>query len=105
MQAIRSTNLLEKILDATTTTLTEPLKYPCGLHTTNRVERLIEEPKWRERIIRVFPNETSALHLMGDSTSRTARKVDKRWVPSSTVPLEPSILEINQKSTHSTIEA
>ncbi len=42
-----------------------PARYRTRLRTTNMQERLIEEIRRRERVIRIFPNEASALRLMG----------------------------------------
>jgi putative transposase len=42
-----------------------PEKYRRRLRTTNMMERLNEEIRRRERVIRVFPNEASALRLIG----------------------------------------
>jgi len=36
-----------------------------GLRTTNGVERLNQEIRRRERVIRIFPNEASTTRLMG----------------------------------------
>ena len=42
-----------------------PEKYRRRLRTTNMQERLNEEIRRRERVIRIFPNDGSALRLMG----------------------------------------
>lgn len=42
-----------------------PEKYRRRLRTTNMMERLNQEVRRRERVIRVFPNETSAIRLIG----------------------------------------
>jgi len=42
-----------------------PEKYRRKLRTTNMQERLNEEIRRRERVIRIFPNDESALRLMG----------------------------------------
>jgi putative transposase len=42
-----------------------PEKYRRRLRTTNMQERLNEEIRRRERVIRIFPNDQSALRLMG----------------------------------------
>ena len=42
-----------------------PGKYRKRLRTTNMVERLNEEIRRRERVIRIFPNDESALRLIG----------------------------------------
>ena len=42
-----------------------PEKYRQRLRTTNMQERLNEEIRRRERVIRIFPNDASALRLIG----------------------------------------
>ena len=42
-----------------------PEQYRVRLRTTNGMERLNEEIRRRERVIRIFPNEASALRLIG----------------------------------------
>ena len=42
-----------------------PVKYRKRLKSTNMQERLIQEIRRRERVVRIFPNEASALRLMG----------------------------------------
>ena len=42
-----------------------PEKYRKRLRTTNMQERLNEEIRRRERVIRIFPNEASAHRLIG----------------------------------------
>jgi len=42
-----------------------PEKYRRRLATTNMQERLNEEIRRRERVIRIFPNEASAMRLIG----------------------------------------
>jgi transposase-like protein len=42
-----------------------PEKYRLRLRTTNMLERLHEEIRRRERVIRIFPNERPALRLIG----------------------------------------
>ena len=42
-----------------------PEKYRKRLRTTNMQERLNEEIRRRERVIRIFPNDESALRLIG----------------------------------------
>ena len=64
-KAAKSIDLLEEGLDAATAVLTLPWKYQRRLRSTNMVERLIEELRRRERVIRIFPNEASAERLMG----------------------------------------
>ena len=42
-----------------------PIKYRKRLRTTNGGERLNQEIRRRERVIRIFPNEASVIRLMG----------------------------------------
>ena len=42
-----------------------PAPYRKRLRTTNGVERLNEEIRRRERVIRIFPNRESAIRLLG----------------------------------------
>lgn len=45
--------------------LTEPEKYHINLLSTNSLERLNQEVRRRERVIRIFPNTQSAFRLIG----------------------------------------
>lgn len=56
---------LELGLDDATAVLRLPDKYRKRLRTTNMVERLIEEVRRREKVIRIFPNDDSARRLIG----------------------------------------
>jgi transposase-like protein len=42
-----------------------PAKYRVRFRTTNMQERLNQEIRRRERVIRIFPNDESALRLIG----------------------------------------
>jgi transposase-like protein len=42
-----------------------PLKYQKKFQTTNMIDRFNEELRRRERVIRIFPTEHSALRLAG----------------------------------------
>ena len=42
-----------------------PEKYRVRLRTTNGIERLNEERRRRERVLRIFPNDASAVRLIG----------------------------------------
>jgi len=42
-----------------------PLNYRKRLRATNSIERLNEEIRRRERVIRIFPNEASVIRLIG----------------------------------------
>jgi len=56
---------LEQGLEDAIAVLHLPAKYRRRLCSTNMLERLIEEGRRRERVIRIFPNDRSAWRLMG----------------------------------------
>jgi transposase-like protein len=56
---------LEAGLEDAIAVLALPAKYRRRLRTTNMVERLIEEIRRRERVIRIFPNSASVHRLVG----------------------------------------
>jgi transposase-like protein len=56
---------LERGFDDATAVLALPEPYRRRLRTTNTVERLNEEIRRRERVIRIFPNRESAVRLLG----------------------------------------
>jgi putative transposase len=56
---------LEAGFDDATAVLALPEPYRRRLRTTNSVERLNEEIRRRERVIRIFPNRASAIRLLG----------------------------------------
>jgi transposase-like protein len=57
--------ILQTGFEDTTAVLLFPEKYRKRLRTTNGLERLNEEIRRRERVIRIFPNRESALRLIG----------------------------------------
>lgn len=57
--------LLEESFDDILAVLNLPLSLRRRLRTTNGIERLNEEIRRRERVIRIFPNEESLLRLIG----------------------------------------
>ena len=57
--------VLEDGLEAATQVLVLPEVYRRRLRTTNMLERLNEEIRRRERVIRIFPNDASAVRLVG----------------------------------------
>lgn len=61
----RALEVLEDGLEDALAVLGLPEKYRERLRTTNMMERLNEELRRRERVIRIFPNEASALRLLG----------------------------------------
>lgn len=64
-KAPKAVSLLDEAFDDITAVLILPLRYRKRLRTTNGVERLNEEIRRRERVIRIFPNEASMTRLMG----------------------------------------
>jgi len=56
---------LERGFEDATAVLALPEPYRKRLRTTNAVERLHEEIRRRERVIRIFPNRESAVRLLG----------------------------------------
>ncbi|WP_263842085.1 IS256 family transposase [Salinibacter sp.] len=56
---------LKENLEEATAVLALPDKYRRRLRTTNMIERLIEEVRRREKVIRIFPNMDSAWRLIG----------------------------------------
>ena len=57
--------LLESAFDEVTAVLALPVKYHRLLRTTNSVERLNEEIRRRDRVIRIYPNQASCERLLG----------------------------------------
>jgi len=64
-KAGKALQTLETGLEDAIAVLALPAKYRRRLRTTNMVERLIEEIRRRERVIRIFPNSASAHRLVG----------------------------------------
>lgn len=63
--AARAVACLENGFDDAMAVMALPEKYRRRLRTTNMMERLNQEVRRRERVIRVFPNEASAIRLIG----------------------------------------
>ncbi|RMH22281.1 MAG: IS256 family transposase [Gammaproteobacteria bacterium] len=64
-KAPRAVTCLEEGLEDALAVLALPEKYRRRLKSTNMQERLIQEIRRRERVIRIFPNEDSAERLIG----------------------------------------
>ena len=64
-KAENALKVLEEGLEDTLVVLGLPEKYRRRLKSTNMQERLIQEIRRRERVIRIFPNEASAQRLIG----------------------------------------
>jgi len=74
-KAPKATDLLDEAFDDITAVLSLPLRYRKRLRTTNGVERLNEEIRRRERVIRIFPNEVSVIRLIG----ALLMEQDEKW--------------------------
>lgn len=64
-KADKALDVLENGLEDALAVMALPEKYRRRLATTNMQERLNEEIRRRERVIRIFPNEASAMRLIG----------------------------------------
>jgi putative transposase len=64
-QAPKAMDLLDESFDEITAVFTLPEPYRKRLRTINSIERVNEELRRRERVIRIFPNEDSMIRLMG----------------------------------------
>ena len=64
-RAARAIECLENGLEDALAVYALPQKYRKRLKSTNMQERLIQEVRRRERVIRIFPNEESVLRLIG----------------------------------------
>ena len=64
-KASKAMDCLERGLEDSLAVMALPSKYRKRLKSTNMQERLIQEIRRRERVVRIFPNEDSALRLMG----------------------------------------
>jgi putative transposase len=64
-QAPQAMATLEYGFDDATAVLALPTPYRKRLRTTNSLERLNQEVRRRERVIRIFPNRESAVRLIG----------------------------------------
>jgi transposase-like protein len=74
-KAPKAMTILEAGFDDATAVLSLPEKYRKRLRTTNSLERLNEEIRRRERVIRIFPNRASVVRLLG----ALLMEVDEKW--------------------------
>ena len=65
LKAPHAIEVLENGFDDATAVLKLPKRYRIKLRTTNSLERVNEEIRRRERVIRIFPNRESSLRLIG----------------------------------------
>src|SRR5690554_5060712 len=84
----QAATLLDESFSDVMTVLNLPQRYRRRLRTTNSIERLNEEIRRRERVIRIFPNAESAMRLIGAllleqhevwSTGRLYFNMDEFW--------------------------
>ncbi|OOE03952.1 hypothetical protein BO219_06900 [Anoxybacillus kestanbolensis] len=69
--------LMEMVVNGVSTRkITQITEELCGLRTTNGVERLNEEIRRRERVIRIFPNRESVYRLVG----AVLIEIDEKWM-------------------------
>jgi len=64
-RAPKAMSILEAGFDDASAALLLPEKYRKRLRTTNSIERLNEEIRRRERVIRIFPNRETVVRLPG----------------------------------------
>lgn len=64
-KACKAMACFDKGLEDAITVLQYPARYQQRLRTSNLAERVNEEIRRRQRVIRIFPNEESALRLIG----------------------------------------
>lgn len=74
-KATKAISVLENGFDDATAVLLLPEKYRKRLRTTNGMERLNEEIRRRERVIRIFPNRESVIRLVG----ALLMEIDEKW--------------------------
>lgn len=74
-KAPKAMALLEAGFDDATAVLALPERYRKRLRTTNGMERLNEEIRRRERVIRIFPNRQSVMRLLG----ALLMEIDEKW--------------------------
>jgi transposase-like protein len=75
-EAPRAMELLESGFDDITAVFALPEPYRKRLRTTNSIERVNEELRRRERVIRIFPNGDSQIRLMG----ALLMEMHEKWV-------------------------
>jgi len=78
--------ILETGLVDATAVLALPEKYRKRLRSTNMLERLIQEARRREKVIRIFPNERSAWRLLGAllAEQHEVWSTGRRWLEMDT---------------------
>lgn len=74
-KAPKAMEILEEGFDDVMAVMSLPEKYRKRLRTTNSIERLNEEIRRRDRVIRIYPNEQSVIRLLG----ALLMEQDEKW--------------------------
>ena len=74
-KAPKAIQILENGFDDITAVLSLPERYRKRLRTTNGMERMNEEIRRRDRVIRIYPNRASVLRLIG----ALLMEMDEKW--------------------------
>lgn len=74
----KAISVFEAGIDDALTYLRYPGSHHARIRTTNMVERLFKEVKWRTRVVGVFPNEVSASTLATEIRKRARQDSDLR---------------------------
>jgi len=82
-------DILEEGFEDATAVLELPGSIAGDCVTTNGLERLNEEIRRRERVIRIFPNRESAIRLIG----ALLMEIDEKWEVARDILTWLSILE------------
>lgn len=103
-KASKAIDCLERGLEDSLAVMALPGKYRKRLKSTNMQERLIQEIRRRERVVRIFPNEASALRLMGALLAEIHEEWQGRryldmddfheWVAEQNSPTEEAVVSI-----------
>ena len=67
--------ILEEGFDDVMAVMSLPEKYRKRLRTSNIIERLNQEIRRRDRVIRIYPNEASVIRLLG----AVLMEIDEKW--------------------------
>ena len=98
---------LERGFDDAIAVLALPAPYRVRLRTTNGVERLNEEIRRRERVIRIFPNRESVIRLLGallleqDEVWTTGKRyfdMTAYWLWRERTPAQPTLFQEPQET-------
>ena len=70
--------ILEEGFEDVMAVMSLPEKYRKRLRTTNSIERLNQEVRRRDRVIRIYPNEESEIRLLGSVLMELDEKYSTR---------------------------